>query len=35
MDCRNPDEMYVSEITQWRVQKIILRPQAAKTSAGQ
>ena len=35
MDCRNPDEMYVSEITAWRVQKILLRPQGTKTSAGQ
>jgi hypothetical protein len=24
MDCRNPNEIFVSEITQWRVQKIIL-----------
>jgi hypothetical protein len=33
MDCRNPDEMYVAEITGWRVQKILLRPQAVKTAA--
>jgi hypothetical protein len=26
MDCRNENEMYVAEITQWRVQKILLRP---------
>jgi 6-bladed beta-propeller protein len=32
MDCRNPDEVYVAEITEWRVQKILLRP-ATKTSA--
>ncbi len=32
MDCRNPDEIYVAEITQWRVQKVTLRPQT-KTSA--
>jgi hypothetical protein len=32
IDCRNPNELYVSEITDWRVQKIILKPQAA-TSA--
>ena len=25
MDCRNPDEIYVAEITEWRVQKIQLR----------
>ena len=35
MDCRNPNELYVAEITAWRVQKIILRPQAADVrSAG-
>ena len=33
MDCRNPDELYVAEITAWRVQKILLRPQT-RTSAG-
>lgn len=26
IDCRNPNELYVSEIQLWRVQKIILRP---------
>jgi len=26
IDCRNPDQLYVSEIQLWRVQKIILRP---------
>jgi sugar lactone lactonase YvrE len=26
IDCRNPNELFVSEITAWRVQKIILRP---------
>src|SRR5882762_971496 len=35
MDCRNPNEVYVAEITQWRVQKILLRPQQTSTSAGQ
>ena len=35
IDCRNPDELYVAEITAWRAQKIILRPQAARTSGGQ
>src|SRR5881628_3377293 len=34
MDCRNPNEIYVAEITQWRVQKILLRPQQTSTSAG-
>jgi NHL repeat-containing protein len=32
MDCRNPDEIYVAEITEWRVQKILLRP-STKSSA--
>ena len=35
IDCRNPNELFVSEITAWRAKKIILRPQAGKTSAGQ
>jgi sugar lactone lactonase YvrE len=26
IDCRNPDELYISEIQLWRVQKIILHP---------
>ena len=26
IDCRNPDELYVSEIQLWRVQKLILHP---------
>ena len=34
MDCRNPDELYVAEITAWRVQKILLHPSATRTSAG-
>jgi len=25
MDCRNPNELYVGEITNWRVQKLLLR----------
>jgi hypothetical protein len=29
IDCRNPDELFVSEITAWRVQKILLRPPSA------
>ena len=28
MDCRNPNEIYVAEITQWRATKVVLRPQA-------
>jgi hypothetical protein len=35
IDCRNPDQLYVAEITAWRAQKIILHPQSTKTSAGQ
>jgi len=26
IDCRNPDELYVSEIQLWRVQKLVLHP---------
>jgi hypothetical protein len=26
IDCRNPNELFVAEITAWRIQKIILRP---------
>jgi hypothetical protein len=29
MDCRNPNEIVVGEIESWRVQKLILKPQAA------
>src|SRR6266705_1375852 len=32
IDCRNPNELFVSEITSWRVQKIILHPQASTAS---
>ena len=35
IDCRNPNELFVSEITAWRAKKVILRPQAGKTSAGE
>ena len=31
MDCRNPDEIYVAEITAYRVQKVILKPQTTRT----
>jgi hypothetical protein len=34
MDCRNPDEIYVAEITAYRVQKIILKPPVTRTSSG-
>jgi hypothetical protein len=30
MDCRNPDEIVVGEIESWRVQKLILKPEAMK-----
>ena len=33
MDCRNPDELYVAEITAWRAQKLILRPTAGRQPA--
>jgi sugar lactone lactonase YvrE len=26
IDCRNPDQLYISEITAWRVQKLLLHP---------
>jgi hypothetical protein len=33
MDCRNPNELYVAEITAFRVQKLLLKPQTTPTSA--
>jgi DNA-binding beta-propeller fold protein YncE len=30
IDCRNPDQLLVSEITAWRVQKIVLKPTQGK-----
>ena len=33
IDCRNPDELIVSEISAWRVQKIRLRPQSPQTAS--
>jgi sugar lactone lactonase YvrE len=33
IDCRNPNELYISEITAWRAQKIILNAPRAPTSA--
>jgi hypothetical protein len=32
IDCRNPDQLYVSEISAWRAQKIILSPQKMQSS---
>ena len=34
MDCRNPDEVYVAEITAWRVQKILLHPASTRSTGG-
>jgi hypothetical protein len=34
MDCRNPDEIYVAEITAWRVQKLLLHPTATRSTGG-
>jgi sugar lactone lactonase YvrE len=34
MDCRNPDQILVAEIESWRVQKLMLKPQAAKVAGG-
>ncbi len=38
IDCRNPDQLFVSEISAWRAQKILLSPQkmqpATSSSAG-
>ena len=33
MDCRDPNTIYTAEINNWRSQKIILKPTAAKPSA--
>ena len=33
MDCRDPNVVFTAEITAWRVQKILLRPQATTTSS--
>ncbi|HWW82758.1 MAG TPA: peptidyl-alpha-hydroxyglycine alpha-amidating lyase family protein [Vicinamibacterales bacterium] len=35
MDCRNPDEIYVAEITAWRVQKILLHSPVRSTGGKQ
>jgi NHL repeat len=34
IDCRNPDQLYVAEISAWRAQKIILNPKPSPTTAG-
>jgi hypothetical protein len=33
IDCRNPDQLFVSEISAWRAQKILLSPQKMQTSS--
>jgi hypothetical protein len=33
IDCRNPNELYVSEITSWRVQKLLLHSKPETTSS--
>lgn len=33
LDCRNPNEILVSEIESWRVQKLLLKPAAPKPAA--
>jgi sugar lactone lactonase YvrE len=33
IDCRNPDQLYVSEISAWRAQKIILSPTKVQSSS--
>jgi NHL repeat len=34
IDCRNPDQLFVSEISAWRAQKIILSPQKMQPASG-
>ena len=34
IDCRNPDQLYVAEISAWRAQKILLNTKPAPTTAG-
>lgn len=34
IDCRNPNELFVSEISAWRVQKILLNGPSSQTSSG-
>ena len=35
IDCRNPNELIISEITAWRVQKILLHPPVGRAGAGE
>jgi DNA-binding beta-propeller fold protein YncE len=35
IDCRNPDQLFVAEISAWRAQKILLNQKPATTTAGQ
>ena len=32
IDCRSENELYVGELTNWRVQKLMLKPPAAPAS---
>jgi hypothetical protein len=32
IDCRNENEVYVGEITNWRVQKLTLHPEKVESS---
>ena len=32
IDCRNENELYVGEITNWRVQKLTLKPTAVQST---
>jgi hypothetical protein len=34
MDCRNPNEVYIAEITEWRVQKLMLHPSGTPATGG-
>jgi hypothetical protein len=34
IDCRNPNELFVAEISAWRAQKILLTPKQTTTAAG-
>jgi sugar lactone lactonase YvrE len=34
IDCRNPDELFVSEISAWRAQKLLLAPRPSSTGSG-
>lgn len=34
IDCRNPNELFVAEISAWRAQKIILTPKSPTTAGG-